>query len=186
MPSVQKPRTPLEPETQATPLKSTSTECVEPPPPVRETSEARGVGYTNGCSGSRMSVTETGEALAGVGAPCVPPTDHMKRQSFRHVEVWPWKFLAKVRTFGVHGSLRSTMIWPFWPVSRDMKASLRRLSTVMFSPSQNCVMVGPSGMTGTVFVASAGSGFVAFLRSSSVTWPIHFGLAGSFSDQTER
>src|SRR5690242_1131378 len=80
VPSVQQPRTPREPDTQATPLNSTSTECVEPVEPVRETSEASGDGHTKGCSGSRMSVTETGEALAGVGAPWVPPTDHMKRQ----------------------------------------------------------------------------------------------------------
>src|SRR5690348_3651079 len=132
-----------------------------------------------------MSVTETGEALRGVGAPCVPPTDHMKRQSFRHVEVCPWKFLEKFRTFGCQGSCRSTMIWPFWPESRDMKASLRRLSTVMFSPSQNCVIVAPSGITGTVLVGSLGSCLVAPRRSLSVTWPIHFGLAGSLSDQTE-
>src|SRR4051812_5292857 len=136
-----------------------------------------------------MSVTETGEALPGVGAPCVPPTDHMKRQSFRQVDVWPWKFFEKLMTFGFHGSLRSMMIWPFCPVSRDMKASLRRLSTVMFSPSQNWVMLAPSGMTGTVFVGSlglAGSCFLASLRFWSVIRPISFGFAGSFSDQTER
>ena len=39
----------------------------------------------NGCR-----VTETGDAFAGAGAPDVPPTDHMKRQSLRQVDVWPW------------------------------------------------------------------------------------------------
>ena len=65
-----------------------------------------------------------------------------------------------------------------------MKASLRRLSTVMFSPSQNCAMVAPSGMIGTVLV---GSRFrVVAVRSCSVTCPISTGFAGSFSDHTER
>ena len=89
-------------------------------------------------------------------------------------------------SFGCHGSLTSMMIWPLDPLSRDMKTSLRRLSTVMFSPSQNCAIELPSGMIGSVFVGSLGSGLVPFLRSSSVTWPIHFGLAGSLSDQIER
>src|SRR5262245_52351130 len=129
-----------------------------------------------------MSVTETEEGFDGVGAPCVPPTDHMKRQSFMQVDVWPWKFFEKASGFGFHGSFRSMMIWPFWPESRDMKASLRRLSTVMFSPSQNCVIVALSEIMGRDGL----SGFFASLRSCSVTWPISTGFAGSFSDQTER
>ncbi len=35
----------------------------------------------------------------------------------------------------------STMNWPLLPWSRDMNTSLRRLSVVMFSPSQNCDML---------------------------------------------
>src|SRR5436190_489747 len=63
-----------------------------------------------------------------------------------------------------------------------MNASLRRLSTVMFSPSQNCVMVALSEIIGWV----ASFGFFAALRSASVTRPISCGFAGSFNDQTER
>ncbi len=53
-----------------------------------------------------------------------------------------------------------------------MKAILRRLSTVMFSPSQNCDIAAVSGSRAA--------------RSATGTCETNFGWAGSFSDQTLR
>src|ERR1700761_874627 len=104
-----------------------------------------------------MSGTDTGAFALGVPE-IVPPTDHRKRQAAMQVDVWPCQFGLKPSTFGCHGSLRSMMIWPLRPESRDMKTSLRELSTVSFSPSQNWVSTVGSGMTA--------------LMSASLTWLI--------------
>src|SRR4051794_37526537 len=113
-----------------------------------------------------MSVTETADLR-----PETPePTCHTKRQSLTHVAVWPSDVGWKLMTVGFHGSFMSTVIRPFLPESFDMNASLRRLSTVMFSPSQNWVSVSP------VLVPSVAAEIPE----------MYFGCAGSFSDQTLR
>src|SRR3954447_20889362 len=117
-PAAHQPPAPPEPETQATPSKSTSTECVEPDvEDVRRTAASKTFEYVKGCSTSRMSVTATAERRPETP----PPTCQMKRQSFRQVAVWPSCVGWKLMIAGWNGSFMSTLRMPFLPESLERK-----------------------------------------------------------------